>query len=333
VRKGFEVQRKTLIAAALVALLATSLAAANAPARPDADALPDKVVIAYQPGMGYAPLIVMKAQRTLERRYPGTQFEWRVLPSGTAITNGIIAGQIQLGAMGTGPFLVGWARGTSWKMIAPLNEADLWLMAKDPNIKTVADLRGKKIATPTNTSIQAVVLRKMAQVKLGDSKALDSTLLALDHPDGMQALLTGQIDAHFTSPPFQFQEKTRGAHVVGRSYNYFGAHSFLGVAVTQKFYDENTEFANQFYRDVAAAINLIRTNPTKVAMILQDDSGGNPTWRQYKQWIANPAITYTTRPRGLYRTAYFMYRTNQLTKLPGSWQELVFPPVLPTKGS
>jgi len=283
--------------------------------------------------MGYAPLIIIKSQRTLERRYPGTTFEWRVLPSGTAITNGIIANQIQIGAMGTGPFLVGWSRGTNWKLIAPLNEADLWLMAKDPNIRTVADLKGKKIATPTNTSIQAVVLRKMAQVKLGDSKALDSTLLAMDHPDGMQALLAGQIDAHFTSPPFQFQEKVRGAHVVGRSYNYFGAHTFLGVAVTDKFYGDYTEFSNQLYKDIAAAIKLTKTNPKKVAMILQDDAGGNPTWRQFKQWIGNPAITYTTRPRGLMRTAAFMVKSNQLTKMPGDWKELVFPPVYPTRGS
>ena len=282
----------------IAALVATVVAAATARGGADA-AVPEKLVIAYQPGMGYAPLIIMKSQRTLERRYPGLQVEWRVLPSGTAITNGVIAGQIHVGAMGTGPFLVGFARGIDWKMIAPLNEADLWLMVKDPSIRTIADLRGKRIATPTNTSIQAVVLRKMAEVRLGSSKALDPGLLAMDHPDGMQALLAGQIDAHFTSPPFQFQEKTRGARVIGRSYGYFGAHTFLGAVMTTRFYGEYREFANQFYRDVVAAIKLIDTNPKKAALILEADAGGSPTWRQFKQWIGNTAIVYTTRPRGL----------------------------------
>ena len=327
--------QKLRLAALLTAaaLVATVIAVATARGGATA-AVPDKLVIAYQPGMGYAPLIIMKSQRTLERRYPGMQIEWRVLPSGTAITNGVIAGQIHVGAMGTGPFLVGYARGIDWKMIAPLNEADLWLMVKDPNIRTLADLRGKRIATPTNTSIQAVVLRKMAEVRLGNSKALDSGLLAMDHPDGMQALLAGQIDAHFTSPPFQFQEKNRGARVLGRSYGYFGAHTFLGAVVTTKFYGEYTPFSNQLYRDIAAAIKLIRTNPQKVATILQQDAGGNPTWRQFKQWIGNDAITYTTRPRGLMRTATFMKRTDQLPgRMPSSWTDLVFPPVVPTKGS
>ena len=326
--------KRVRLAAMLVAALAATVAAATSAFGGGQAVAPDKVVIAYQPGMGYAPLIIMKNQRTLEKRYPGLQVEYRVLPSGTAITNGMISEQIHVGAMGTGPFLVGYARGIDWKMIAPLNEADLWLMAKDPNIKTIADLKGKRIATPTNTSIQAAMLRKMAEVRLGDSKALDAGLLAMDHPDAMQALLAGQIDAHLTSPPFQFQERNRGAHIVARSYGYFGAHTFLGAVVTEKFYREYTPFSNQLYRDVANAIKLVKTNPKKVAQILQDEAGGAPSARQFKQWIGNPAITYTTRPRGLMRTATFMSRTGQLPgRLPASWRDLVFPPVYPTNGS
>ena len=296
-------------------------------------AAPGKITIAYQPGLGYAPLILMKQDKTIEKRFPGTQVDWKVLASGTPITNGVISGDIQIGAVGVGPMLVGWARGVNWKVIAPLNEGDLWLMAKDPSIRTIADLRGKRIATPTNTSIQAVALRKMAEVKLGNAKALDSNLLAMDHPDAMQALLTGQIDAHFTSPPFQFQEKVRGAHVVARSYSYFGAHTFLVTVMTQKFYDEYPQFAKAFYDSVVAMETLIKKNPDRVAKILQQDAGGTPTNRQFKQWLVNPALNWTTRPRGLLRTANFMFRTQQIGKAPGSWRDLVFPPVLPTKGS
>jgi NitT/TauT family transport system substrate-binding protein len=318
---------------AAVAFAAAGVAGALAAGPETKAAIPSKLTIAYQPGLGYTPLILMKELRTIERRYPGTEVDWRVLASGTPITNGVIAGQIDIGAVGVGPMLVGWARGVNWKVIAPLNDGDLWLMAKDPAIRTIADLRGKRIATPTNTSIQAVTLRKMAQVKLGDHRALDNGLVALDHPDGLQALMNGQIDAHFTSPPFQFQEKVRGAHIVARSYNYFGAHTFLVTVMTQKFYNENTAFAQQFYRDIVAMHKLIKTNPIRVAQLLSKDAGGNPTWRQFKQWIGNPALTWTTKPRGLMRYAAFMNRTNQLDKMPSSWRELVFPPVHPTNGS
>jgi NitT/TauT family transport system substrate-binding protein len=332
---------KTRLLVAIAALAAVMVAAFSSAAPASRNqGPPAKLTIAYQPGLGYAPLILMKQLRTIEKRYPGTTVEWKVLASGTPITQGVITGDIQIGAVGTGPMLVGWARGVQWKVIAPLNLGDLWLMAKDPNIRTIADLRGKRIATPTNTSIQAVMLRKMAQVKLGDHRALDAGLVALDHPDGMQALLTGQIDAHFTSPPFQFQERVRGAHIVGRSYAYFGAHSFLVTVMQQKFYDEHTAFARFFYNQVVAMHNLIKNNPTRVARILEADAGGQPTWRQFKQWLAakdpvtkRPALTWTTRPLGLMRTAAFMNKTAQLSKAPTNWRELVFPPVYPTKGS
>lgn len=315
-----------VVAGACAAALAAATASTGANA-------PGHVTIAYQPGMGYAPLIVMKAQHTLESQFPETKIDWKVLASGAAVTNAVIAGDAQLGAGGVGPFLLGWAKGVNWKLIAPLDWGDLWLMAKDPGIKTIADLKGKRIAMPSPTSIQGFVLRKMAQVKLGDAHALDAGMVSMEHPDGMQALLTGQVDAHLTSMPYQLQEKIAGAHVVARSYQYFGASEFLGVAAQQSFYDQNTAFCAQFYRDVQSAIALIRTNPLKVAHILQDDAGGQPSWRQFKQWLGSPSITYTTRPLGLVRFAHFMYSIGAIGKMPSSWKDLVFPPVYPTNGS
>jgi len=327
------VKRITLVLGLAAAVAVAVLAAAALAAPRGGGGPPDKLTIAYQPGIGYAPLIVIKQQRLIEKRYPGTEVEWKVLASGAAITDGVIKGDIHVGAGGVGPMLVGWARGVNWKFLAPMNDGDLWLMAKDPNIRTIADLQGKRIAMPSPTSIQAMVLRKMAQVKLGDARALDRGIISMDHPDAMQALISGQIDAHLTSAPFQFQEKVRGAHVVAKSYTYFGAHSFLGVMVTQKFYDDHPAFSKALYADVVKAIDLIKTKPDAVAKILQEDAGGFPTQRQFKQWITNPALSYTTRPRGLMRFAAFMNRIGVISKVPASWRELVFPPVYPTKGS
>ena len=67
------------------------------------------MTIGYQPGIGYAPLIVLKSQHTLEKQFPGTTFSWKVLAAGAAITSGMISGDIQIGAGGVGPLIVGWA--------------------------------------------------------------------------------------------------------------------------------------------------------------------------------------------------------------------------------
>jgi NitT/TauT family transport system substrate-binding protein len=328
------VLRRPAAAVTAVALLGIAGGAGGAAQGAPAAPAPDKITIAYQFGIGYAPLLIIKQQRLLEKAYPGLKVEWKQLASGTPITDGIIKGDIQIGAMGTGPMLVGWARGTNWRVLAPLDEADLWLMVKNPSIRTLADLRGKRIATPTATSIQAVALRKMAEVKLGNARALDSSLISMDHPDGMQALLSGQIDAHFTSPPYQWLELGKGARALGKSYGYFGAHSFLVTVVTQKFYDDYTAFSNRYYRLVKQTIDLLNKKPTVAAAILAREDTTETTAAQFKRWITRKkSLTFTTRPRGLMRTAGFMNKIGLLNRVPRSWRDLVFPPVIPTKGS
>src|SRR5919107_881002 len=131
--------RTNVLRAAVAATAVAALAIAGSTARgaPSA-AAPDKLTIAYQFGVGYAPLMIIKQQRLLEKAYPGLRVDWKQLASGTPITDGIIKGDIQIGAMGTGPMLVGWARGINWKVIAPLDESDLWLMVRDRSIRTIA---------------------------------------------------------------------------------------------------------------------------------------------------------------------------------------------------
>ena len=156
----------------------------------------------------------------------------------------------------------------------------------------------------------------------------------MDHPDAMQALLTGQIDAHFTSPPFQFQEKVRGAHIVGASYNYFGAHTFLvdrdDAEVLRRAPPVREGLLQQTWWPCR---QLIRKNPDRVARSSRRTPAEPRRTASSSSGSVNPALTWTTRPRGLMRTATFMFRTNQLGKMPPNWRELVFPPVYPTKGS
>ena len=131
VRKGDSVVhvKKTVVLAAVVS--ATVAVAGAGGATSGRSAVPSELTIAYQPRIGYAPLIIIRRQRTLEKRYPNMKVNWRVLASGAAITTGVVSGDIHLGAMGVTPFLVGWAAGVGWKLLTALDDADLWLMTRD----------------------------------------------------------------------------------------------------------------------------------------------------------------------------------------------------------
>ena len=197
-----------------------------------------KLAIAYQPGLGYASLLMAKQQKTVEKALPDVDVTWQEMNSGSAIRDGMIGDKLQVGAGGISPFLVGLDAGVDWKVISGLNNMSLYLNVMDPKFKSLKDLKGAgSIAMPAPDSIQAVVLRKGAEEELGDAKALDSQIVAMGHPDGVQALIGGQIAAHLTSPPFQAQEIEEGATKLLDSYELFEEHTFNSIFT-------KTEFAN-----------------------------------------------------------------------------------------
>lgn len=288
---------------------------------------PEKVTIAYQPGLGYASLVILKQQKTLEKQFPNTKIEWRVLASGSAIRDGVLANQIQVGAMGIAPFLLGWDRGIGWKLLASLNQQDLWLVTKDPKIKSLKDFKpGMKIGLPAPDSIQAVTLRKGAQKELGNPQALDQNLLAIAHPLGFQALESGQISGHLGQPPFEFQEVENGGRVILKSSELFGGlHSGGSLLVTEKFYNQYPEFSQALSHAVTDAIKLLSDKPDEAAKLLAADSDGKMTAQQAKKWITHEGIKFSDVPKGYLQYAAFMKETNLLSKQPQSIDELVFP--------
>lgn len=285
----------------------------------------DSVTIAYQPGLGYAPLLVAKQKKVLEKKFPDKKFTWKVLNSGSAIRDGILSGDVQVGAGGIGPFIVGHTQGVPWKIVTALDDANLHLMVKDPKIKTLADLKGKgKIAMPGPDSIQAVVLRKAAEKELGDPKALDSQIVAMGHPDGLQNLASGQVAAHLTSPPFQGQEKEQGARKLVGSYDVFGQHTFNSVYVTESFEKSNKEVVDALRQAVADAVETLESDPDAAAKILVAEKSTGTDVAKTKAEISSDDLTFSTKPRGFMTYATFMKKVGMTKKSPKSASELFF---------
>jgi NitT/TauT family transport system substrate-binding protein len=283
------------------------------------------LVIAYQPGIGYAQLLIAKQNKKIEQAMPNTKVEFRSLSSGSAIRDGMIAGEIHVGSGGVGPFLVGWDRGVGWRLLTALNEMDLWLMVKDQKFKSLKDFGPTdKIACPAPDSIQAVVLRRGAQEQLGDAKKLDPNITALAHPDGLQALISGQIAGHLTAPPFQFQEQEQGARKILSSFDLFGPSTFNSVYVTQTYHDENPQAMKAILDAVRSGTDLINNQPDEAARILSEESGGKTSAEKFKSYITAPGVGYTMEPKGFAEYAKFMNQIGLLEKTPGSWQDLVF---------
>jgi len=316
--------RRTFLAT-VAALAITALVAGPAPGAADA---PPTVTIAYQPGIGYSTLIIIKQLGTLEKRFPGTKFDWRVLTNGDAIRDGIIAGQIQIGAGGNGPFLIGWDRGVGYKLIAPMNVMNLWMVARadEPNIRSIKDIPANaKIGMPSPDAVQAIALRKAAQETFGDPHKFDTNILAIQHPLGVQAMAAKQLELHMSAPPFQQQEVEAGGHVVFRSFLAFGRSTFNSVYTTENFAKQYPVFVKVLFDELRNATNTLNRDPDAAAALLSKDADGKPPAARFKAWITGPDVSWDMTPHAFLRTAAFMKEIGMLTKVPANIRELELP--------
>lgn len=333
-RSGQIGQLRRILAVVSALALSPALASCGGAATDGGSGKVSAITIAYQPGLGYAPLLLAKQQGLLEKKLPGAKITWKVLSSGAAIRDGMLAGEIQVGAGGIGPFLVGYDGGVQWKIVSALNDMNLHLMVKDPKYKGLADLKGAgKVAMPAPDSIQAVVLRKAAQDHLGDAKALDSQIIAMSHPDGLQALMSGQIAAHLTSPPFQSQEQAQGAHKVVGSYDVFGEHTFNSAFMLTAYSDKHPDVRKALEDSISEAVQMLTSQPDQAAALLSAESGGKTSVNEEKAQITASDVKFTTKPLGFIAFAKFMQQIGLIKKVPGSASDLFFANDLTEGGS
>jgi NitT/TauT family transport system substrate-binding protein len=219
--------------------------------------------------------------------------------------------------------LTGWERGVGWKVLASLNQMSVWLVTRDKNVRTLKDLKpDMKIGMPSVDSVQSLTLRKAALEQLGNAHALDTSIVAIDHPSGLQALLVGQLAAHLSSPPFQYEEVQAGGHVVLRSFDVFGKHTFNSVYVSEKFANEHPQFVKAFYRDLLDATQFLKAHAREASEILAKDAGGKVPARDFEGWLRRPDVIFSTTPHGFLAMAKFMQSIGSLKNVPSSMRDI-----------
>ncbi|HET7479051.1 MAG TPA: ABC transporter substrate-binding protein [Rubrobacteraceae bacterium] len=293
----------------------------------------DKLRITYQPGTTtYAQLVIMEQEGWLADDLQDVDISWNQVDAGAAVRDAIASGKTDIGAGGIGPFLVGYDSGIDWRILSALDNVSMWLMVKDEKFKSLKDFKeGDKIAVVAPDSIQAVILRKGAQEQLGDPHALDGNMISLPSPDSVTALLNGQVAAHFTAPPFQFQEQDKGARPILKSFDLFGEHNLISLWVLRDFHEANPKIMSAVYKNVQKATKLIQDDPNRAGEILAKVSKIDPA--EETRYLTEQGVSFTTTPRGFISFAKFMKTADLIKKVPGSWKDLVYDNIKNSDGS
>jgi NitT/TauT family transport system substrate-binding protein len=179
---------------ALLVLLCSTLATAQT-----------KVNIGFSPAADFTPVFAGKDKGFFEKR--GLDVTLTRVPLASNIPSAIVAGSLQIG-MGTGSMLVQTAEAglglvaiTGASRVVKTNSVVSLVARSGENIKTAADLKGKKVGVPGLNSMLHVLFQKWL---LDNKIALAQvTMIEAPFPQMRDMLKGGTIDAAIAIEPFR----------------------------------------------------------------------------------------------------------------------------------
>jgi sulfonate transport system substrate-binding protein len=158
----------------------------------------------------YGTLIIAQVRGTLEKRLAqqGVKATWTEFPGGPQLLEALTAGSIDFGTTGEAPPVFAQAGGSPLVYVgveppAPTGEAILVL--KDSPIKTVADLKGRKVALNKGSNVHYLLVKALDKAGL---KPSDIQSVFLAPADGRAAFESGNVDAWVIWDPFRAAAQT-----------------------------------------------------------------------------------------------------------------------------
>lgn len=292
-----------------------------------------KIAIAYQYGLAYAPALIVQEKQLIEEKYKestGKEIEvtWTQMSSGADINTGIASGNIDIGFMGIAPAITGCMNEVGYKIFTNVSGQEHGIMTNKEEIQNLGDLVGsqEQIALVNIGSIQHIILAYALQNAGYDPHALDTNIVAMKHPDGMNALQTGNVVCHLTTNPYLMIERQDSSlhEVSGISEVWTKDDSFIVGVASETLHEENQELYQVVCEAISEAIDLINTDKEEAAKFTYELDGNS-----LDEEIAYMKDgTYSVETTGIFELAKFMSDAGFIDKAPEAYTDLVFDNVL-----
>lgn len=295
--------------------------------------------IAYQYDVGDILLHVVRDQKLIEKyaAQEGVQanVEWKQLSGGAAINDAILSNTLDVASTGLPPLLTVWDRTygkQNIKAIAALGSLPTYLLTRNPAVKTLADFGpGDRIALPATTiSLHARLLQIAAAAKYGKEKFnhFDELTVSLPHSEAAAALLSGktEVNAHFASPPFQFQElKDPSIRKITTSYEILGGPATLNILwAPERWQKENPKTFTALRRALAEALTYVQGHKAEAAAAYVRLENSKLPVAFVQEIISLPEVQYTLQPQNTFKLASFLADVGAIKHRPASWKDYFF---------
>lgn len=203
----------------------------------------DKVIrIGFQK---YGKLVLLKGRGTLEEKLKplGYTVSWTEFPSGPPLLEALNVGAIDFGVAGEAPPIFAQAAGAPLVYLAndpPAPRGEAILVPKESPLKSVADLRGKKVVLNKGSNVHYLLVRALGQAGL---KYSDIQPVFLAPADALAAFTHGAVDAWVIWDPYEAAaEASTGARILADGTGLVTNYQFYFSS--KKFLAENAPAAD-----------------------------------------------------------------------------------------
>jgi sulfonate transport system substrate-binding protein len=181
-------------------------------------------------------LVIARQQATLEQHFApqGIAVKWIEFSSGPPMLEAMNVGSVDYGAVGDSPPIFAQSAGAAIVYAAgqPITNGQGILVQKDSPIRTIADLKGKRVGFTKGSSAHNIVVQTLEKAGLGYG---DITPVYLTPPDAGPAFANGSIDAwSIWDPYFAIGEIKQGGRILVNASE---------IVRTNSFYIANRDFA------------------------------------------------------------------------------------------
>ncbi|MFC6598460.1 aliphatic sulfonate ABC transporter substrate-binding protein [Kitasatospora paranensis] len=216
------------------------------------------------------PLVGIK-EGLFQKELGATTIKPQIFNAGPAEIEALNAGSIDIGWIGPSPAINGFAKsnGTSLRIIGGSASGGVKLVVNPDKIKTLDDLKGKKIATPQLGNTQDVALLNYLATKGykvdAQSGAGDVSVVRTDNKVTPDAYKSGSIDGAWVPEPTASKLVTLGAKVLLNEKEVWPEGKFVitNIIVSQKFLKEHPDVVEAVLRGSVNTNAFIKANPEK----------------------------------------------------------------------
>ena len=150
------------------------------------------------------------------------------------------------------------------------------VLTTDPNIKTVADLKGKSVATNLSYNTDWTMMR--AWLRKNDVDLKSVTFREVPFPDMLSALRNNTVSAVGASEPFITMGKEQGARVLGYYFTDVQSPIVLsGIVALTPYIEKNKDTVKRFTRAINRAIDDYNADPMTARKTIEANTKIPPT--------------------------------------------------------